>query len=223
MSSKKEARKAKKRARAADEVELEPARAAGTGVRRGPPVAPTSGRLSGTVVNDEWQTLRRSWAQVAELFDAYRSKRVWMPFYYDGACAEHVRSLGFEHVVHRQEDFFERVLDAKFLKKVDLIWDNPPYTSAETKERVLRALAASGVPFAMLLPISVLHVAFVREILDMEQVQVIIPRRVHVCKTGGDEVPFKYLCWLCYKTTLPRDVVFVDDDDADDGVGDVGR
>ena len=80
----------------------------------------------------------------------------------------------------------------KFLKKVDLIWDNPPvrqrrrlaiahgatathslaacgpqYTSAETKERVLRALAASGLPFAMLLPISVLHVAFVREILDM--------------------------------------------------------
>ena len=76
MSSKKEARKAKKRARAADEVELLPARAAGTGERRGPPVAPTSGRLSGTVVNDEWQTLRRSWAQVAELFDSYRSKRV---------------------------------------------------------------------------------------------------------------------------------------------------
>ena len=88
MSSKKEARKAKKRARAADEVELEPARAAGTGVRRGPPVAPTSGRLSGTVVNDEWQTLRRSWAQVAELFDAYRSKRVSLWMYYGHA---HVR------------------------------------------------------------------------------------------------------------------------------------
>lgn len=216
MLSKKEARKAKKRARAEEEHDL--LQPAGS-VRRGPPVAPTSGRLSGTVVNDEWQTLRRSWAQVAELFDSYRSKRVWMPFYYDGACAEHVRSLGFQHVVHRREDFFERVLDAKFLKKVDLIWDNPPYTSAETKERVLRALAACGVPFAMLLPISVLHVAFVREILDMNQVQVIIPRRVHVCKTGGDEVPFKYLCWLCYKTALPRDVVFVDDDEADDDVG----
>ena len=43
------------------------------------------------------------------------------------------------------------------------------YTSAETKEKVLRALAASGLPFAMLLPISVLHVAFVRDILDMSQ------------------------------------------------------
>jgi hypothetical protein len=158
-----------------------------------------------------------------------------MPFYYDGKCADHVRSLGFKNVVHRQEDFFVRVLDAKFLAKVDLIWDNPPvrcgtgtaalihrpsdcpclapqYTSAETKERVLRALAASGLPFAMLLPISVLHVAFVRDILDMSQVQVIIPRRVHVCKTDREEVPFKYLCWFCYRTKLPRDVLFVDDE-----------
>ena len=77
-----------------------------------------------------------------------------MPFFYDGKCANHLRSLGFKDVVHKQEDFFARVLDAKFLKKIDLIWDNPPYTSAETKERVLRALAASGLPFAMLLPIS---------------------------------------------------------------------
>ena len=161
MSAKAAARKASKRARREQEVILGPAVAAGTstGVRRGPPVAPSSGLLSGSLVNDEWQTVRRSWAQVAEVFAGYRSKRVWMPFYYDGKCAEHLHSLGFENVVHRQEDFFERVLDKKFLKTVDLIWDNPPYTSAETKEKVLRALAASGLPFAMLLPISVRHVA----------------------------------------------------------------
>ena len=159
MSAKAAARKASKRARREQEVILGHAVAAGTstGVRRGPPVAPSSGLLSGSLVNDEWQTVRRSWAQVAEVFAGYRSKRVWMPFYYDGKCAEHLHSLGFENVVHRQEDFFERVLDKKFLKTVDLIWDNPPYTSAETKEKVLRALAASGLPFAMLLPISVRH------------------------------------------------------------------
>ena len=46
-----------------------------------------------------------------------------------------------------------------------------------------------------------------------EQVQVVIPRRVHVCKTGREEVPFKYLCWFCYRTQLPRDVVFIGDDE----------
>jgi hypothetical protein len=39
------------------------------------------------------------------------------------------------------------------------------------QERVLRALVESGKPFAMLLPISVLHVGFVREILDTDEVR----------------------------------------------------
>ena len=32
-----------------------------------------------------------------------------MPFYYDGACAEHLRALGFEHVIHEEADFFVKV------------------------------------------------------------------------------------------------------------------
>lgn len=46
---------------------------------RGPPVATTSGRLSGTVVNDEWQTTRESWAAVAHLFERWRQKRCVPP------------------------------------------------------------------------------------------------------------------------------------------------
>ena len=61
MSAKAAARKASKRARKEQEVVMDPACAAGTAVRRGPPVAPTSGLLSGSLVNDEWQTVRRSW------------------------------------------------------------------------------------------------------------------------------------------------------------------
>ncbi|CAJ1351038.1 unnamed protein product, partial [Effrenium voratum] len=103
------------------------------------------------------------------------------------------------------------VLDESFMRRVDLIWDNPPYTAPEMKEKVLRALAQCGKPFAMLLPISVLHVGFVREILDMQRVQAIIPRRVHVRKTGQELLPFKYLCWFCFRTQLPRDLIFLDD------------
>eukprot|EP00913_Durusdinium_trenchii_P027855 g26118.t1 len=70
----------------------------------GPPVATK-------VANDEWQTTREAWQAIAPYFEAYKKKTVWMPFYYDGAC-----SLGFVNVIHRQEDFFERVLDLKFLR-----------------------------------------------------------------------------------------------------------
>ena len=136
-----------------------------------------------------------------------------MPFYYDGRCAEFLRSLGFENVIHSDDDFFERVVDKKFMKGVDLILDNPPYTTPEMKERVLRALAACGKPFAMLLPVSVLHVGFVRDICDMDDVQAIVPRRVWVRKANQqDETPFKYLTWFCCRTALERDLIFVDDD-----------
>ena len=182
---------------------------------RGPPVATTSGRLSGTVPNDEWQTTRKSWEAVVAHFAIWKDKRIWMPFYYDGECAAHLRALGYRNIIHTDDDFFERVKDRNFMATVDFIWDNPPYTTPETKEKVLSALASCGKPFAMLLPISILHVGFVREIFDMNQMQCIIPRRVWVKKKDGEEVPFKYLCWLCRRAGLERDLLFADDDDAD--------
>ena len=188
---------------------------AGGSSTRGPPVATTSGRLGGGAgASDDWQTARRSWAAIAEVLGpAAREKRIWMPFYYDGACAEHLRELGFTRVHHKREDFFVQVRNPKFLRKVDLILDNPPYTSPEMKEAVLRALASTGKPFVMLLPISVLHVGFAREVLDTDKLQAVVPRRVYVRKTGGEEVPFKYLCWLCCGVQLKRDLILIGDDD----------
>jgi hypothetical protein len=187
----------------------------------GPPMRTVSGRMSrdyGCPSNDEWQTTARTWATLAPALEAHRSARIWMPFYYDGKCAEHMRALGFERIIHEPNvDFFERVQDEAFLSSVDLVVDNPPYTNREIKERVLRALALSGKPFILLLPISTLHVAFVREALDMQRVQAIIPRRVHVCKADGPELPFKYLVWFCYRTCFAKDLLFLDDGaDVDD-------
>ena len=139
------------------------------------------------------------------------------PFYYDGLCAEHLRELGFSDVVHEKKDFFALCKDQRFMKSVSFIWDNPPYTNATTKEAVLRALLGTGKAFCMLLPSSVLHTRLLRDLLDMSLVQVVFPRRVMVCKTGGKMVPFKYLIWLCYKMKLQRDVYFVDTEGGDEG------
>lgn len=74
----------------------------------------------------------------------------------------------------------------------------------------MRALAACGKPFVLLLPISTLHVAFVRSVLDMSEVQAIVPRRVLVRKRDGPPLPFKYLIWFCYKARFERDLAFLD-------------
>ena len=90
-------------------------------------------------------------------------------------CGQYLKDIGFKKVVHSQEDFFKRVNDANFMQSVDLIWDNPPYTDEAIKTKVLEALVDSGKPFIMLLPITTLHVKFVRDLLDMTKVQVLLP------------------------------------------------
>eukprot|EP00928_Gymnodinium_smaydae_P035610 TRINITY_DN25028_c0_g1_i1.p1 TRINITY_DN25028_c0_g1~~TRINITY_DN25028_c0_g1_i1.p1 ORF type:complete len:305 (-),score=56.33 TRINITY_DN25028_c0_g1_i1:20-892(-) len=203
-------RKAKKKARKSAEAEelereaAEPPRRLRSEDHFGPPVGVK------TMVNDEWQTCRSAWeAMVPILGPKYRTKRVWQPFFYDGECGKHLQSLGFEHVTHSREDFFEKVKDKKFMATVDFIWDNPPYTNQPIKERVLRACVESGKPFCLLLPLSILHAQFARDLLDCSQVQSVIPRKVYVKKRNQEPLPFKYLVWLCYKTGLDRDLYFL--------------
>jgi hypothetical protein len=166
-------------------------------------------RFGNTIQNDEWQTSQQSWEEISHWFANFKQKCIWQPFYYDGKCAEYLRQLGFTNVVHTNEDFFERVKDRQFMDTVDLIWDNPPYTTAGMKEQILQELVKVDKPFALLLPASVLHAKFLHDTLDVSKLQCIAMRKVHVRKAeDSGPVPFKYLVWLCYKTQLPRDLLF---------------
>ena len=61
---------------------------------------------------------------------------------------------------------------------------------------MLRALVATGKPFCVLLPSSVVYSKLFREALDPARVQLVLPRRVRVCKTGLPPVPFKFMAWV---------------------------
>lgn len=162
-----------------------------------------------TVINDEWQTTQEAWAQITPFLKKYRNSCVWMPFYYDGKCGEYLKELGFPKVVHTNADFFERAKDKKFVDSVDLVLDNPPYTGAELKTKILTTLVQMRKPFILLLPSSVLFSQLFRDTLSSDLVQLIIPKRVTVRKTGDDAIPFKYLIWLCYGVKLPKDLMWV--------------
>ena len=118
--------------------------------------------------DDEWATSERAWASLFGVLErnGYAKKKLWAPFVYDGEAGRRMRRAGFERVVHRRADFFERVRDAVFVRSLDAVVDNPPYTGKGMKERILRALRDAEVPFCLLLPLGVLHAAFVREILE---------------------------------------------------------
>ena len=170
----------------------------------------SDGRMS--LEDDEWATSERTWRALSPYLSKYRKKKVWMPFYYDGEAGARLKSAGFERVVHRREDFFQRVRDSGFTRSVDVVIDNPPYTGKGMKEKVLRALVEADVPFCLLLPIGVLHGASIRSILDAKKTQALVPRRCFVFKKGKKEVPFKHLVWLCHGLNLPRDLELMPDD-----------
>lgn len=137
-----------------------------------------------------------------------------MPFYYDGECKRHLEELGWSAVIHEENvDFFQRVKDEAFLEAVDFVLDNPPYTGAEIKERVLSELFQAGKPFALLMPTSVLQNKWFleRDQKDvLQKIQLVFPRRVRVRKAGQKgTTPFKFLVWICWKMELERDLVFL--------------
>ena len=53
-----------------------------------------------TVINDEWQTCKESWAAIAHLFKHYKKANIWQPFFYDGMCSQYLKELGFSKVTH---------------------------------------------------------------------------------------------------------------------------
>lgn len=172
------------------------------------------GRSDGamSIEDDEWATSQRAWNSISPYLKKFHNQKIWMPFYYDGSAGDRLKNAGFNKVIHRKEDFFSKINDKTFTKNFGCVIDNPPYTGKGMKEKVLQALVDADMPFCLLLPLGVLHSQMVRDILNKEKVQVIIPRKVWVSKTNQTEIPFKYLCWLCYGLKLERDLYLMDEE-----------
>jgi hypothetical protein len=172
------------------------------------------GSMSGgmSIEDDEWATATRTWRSLFTVLGAngFRTKKVWAPFVYDELAGKRMREAGFERVVHKRWDFFDKVRDGPFVRSLDAVVDNPPYTGKGMKQKVLKSLVDAELPFCLLLPLGVVHGAFVREMLEERYVQIIVPRKCYVFKKNGAEIPFKFLVWLCYKMELERDLYLID-------------
>jgi hypothetical protein len=58
----------------------------------------SDGRMS--VEDDEWATAPRTWAALAPYLSHYHDRKIWAPFYYDGAAGKRLEDAGFKRVVH---------------------------------------------------------------------------------------------------------------------------
>ena len=153
---------------------------------------------------DDYITPYYIWKNVAKYIP--KDKEISMPFYADGSCAKHLRSLGFS-VFHKDEDFYE-------YDRGDIVVDNPPFSS---KRKVLETLVKRNKPFMLLLPVSTLCYEYTR---ILPSVQILIPAKrpkfiKYNKKLKIQDKNWKKKCssfdcvWMCYKMNFEKDVIFM--------------
>lgn len=151
---------------------------------------------------DEWSTPLPIWREIAAFLPP---KLVWQPFYYDGTCANHLRSLGWS-VVHEDVDFFttKPPRDA-------LVVDNPPFSK---KRQVLQRLVSDlDQPFLLIVPVSTITTQYFRKLVQTVEggskaFHFLFPKSRMKFDDTKNQPPFACI-WLAYKCPWLGDEQFI--------------
>ena len=154
--------------------------------------------------HDDYMTPNYAWDNIKHLIP--KDKIIWEAFYGDGCSGEHLKSLGFQ-VIHEQIDFFENDLG-------DVIVSNPPFSKSK---EVVERLKLLDKPFIVLLPVSKLTTACIRENFQHANLQIIIPRkRINFIKHQDGKPVANWLSrcnfdcfYYCWKIDLPSQIVWL--------------
>jgi hypothetical protein len=93
--------------------------------------------------------------------------QLYDPFFCTGACVTHLRSLGFDNVYNRNEDFY-RVRASSAVPAHNVLVSNPPYTGGHLESTFRFCWANQGRPFFLLVPQFVAKKPWLLEHLDRE-------------------------------------------------------
>lgn len=160
--------------------------------------------------SDHWLTQPNTFQAILKYIP--KDTKIWMPFYYDGSCQKILNDLGYDNVIHRDEDFYTYQPN-----DWDMVIDNPPYSN---KSQVIERLISLGKPFALVLPINTLVTRYAHRNFKNKHISLIIldNRKHHFLKSGdpprtnhnGSPTNPIMPCWFCYNIDLPNRIIFED-------------
>lgn len=159
--------------------------------------------------NDRYGTSKYIYGMLTDFVD-YK-KIIYNPFYLDGKAKIYLNELGYDHVIHNDEDFFENYDKYEY----DIIITNPPYT---IKKRIFKKLYEINKPFIVIVPIATITKLFIKEIFksdveitDIEKLQMIIPNKRMQFEKNGNQLKRCYFdcVFLCYKMNLKSSIVYL--------------
>ena len=155
---------------------------------------------------DDYTTPLYVWKMLLDYLDLGKNTIIYEPFYNDSKSKTYLGKLGYDNVIHENEDFFENYDKYEY----DIILSNPPYS---IKQNILKVLYKIDKPFVLIVPTAIISKLYVKNIFkdDVNKIQFIIPNRRLQFEVNGynqKRTPFDTL-FMCYKLELQRDIVYL--------------
>jgi len=155
---------------------------------------------------DDFDTPLYVWKMLLDYLDLGKNTIIYEPFYNNSKSKTYLGKIGYNNVIHENEDFFENYDKYKY----DIILSNPPYS---IKQNILKVLYKIDKPFVLIVPTAIISKLYVKNIFkdDINKIQFIIPNRRLQFEVNGynqKRTPFDTL-FMCYKLELQRDIVYL--------------
>ena len=151
--------------------------------------------------NDNYTTDKEGWSIIKEYIP--KDKTIWCPFYCDGKQKVYLNELGFNDVIHNDEDFFKNDYENT------IIIDNPPFGKFKSICIRLREL---DKPFIIIGFPRILLMKWFQSLFK-KHLQIIIPfRRLtfsHLVNPKKGYTPPFGTQYYCYKMNLNKDLIFL--------------
>ena len=135
-----------------------------------------------------------------------KDKKIWCPFYNDGASGEYLASKGL-NIIHQPEDFWETMYDDV------VVIDNPPYRISlivKLKYKIMLRLLEHKKPFMLLFPSTTIQTHYFKKLVDeYGKFQIICPKEKYdfVKRDGTGGKCLFYTLWICWNMDLPKDFI----------------
>lgn len=156
--------------------------------------------FTGDKVSDNYITNKDDWERIKEYIP--ENKKIWSPFYCDGAQKEYFFDMGYD-IIHEDKDFFS------YTPEYDIVIDNPPFSK---KKQIFEKLKNLDKPFIIVAPSVMLSYKYFQDYFK-DHLQIIIPyNRIkfkHLDSINKNYTPPYASYYFCYKMNLKKDLLFI--------------
>jgi hypothetical protein len=157
--------------------------------------------FNGEVSKDNYETNKEGWEIIKEYIP--KDKTLWCPFYCSGKQKAYLNELGFNNVIHKDEDFFKNDYPDT------IVIDNPPFS--KFKEICIR-LKELDKPFIIIGFSKIILMKWFQRLFK-DDLQIIIPFTrptfSHIDNPKKGYTPPFGVQYYCYKMKLKKDLIFI--------------